>query len=36
MPIALDESTRHGVFGHYARLLVDVDLSKPLHNQILV
>ena len=36
MPISLDEPTRHKVFGHYARLLVDVDLSKPLHNNILI
>jgi hypothetical protein len=31
---ALDEPIRHRVFGHYARLLV--DLSKPLCNYILV
>lgn len=23
-------------FGHYARILVDIDLSKPLHSDILV
>jgi len=30
MPITLDEPTINRVFGHYARLLIDVDLSKPL------
>jgi len=36
MPITLGERTRHRIFGHYSRLLVDVNLSKPLHDNILV
>jgi len=36
MLITLDEPTRNRVFGHYARLLVEVDLSKPLHDNVLV
>lgn len=34
--IALDESTRSRNFGHFARLLVDIDLSGNLPNEILV
>lgn len=36
MSIILDVTTRNMAFGHYARILVDIDLSKPLHSDILV
>ncbi|AET01898.1 hypothetical protein MTR_8g022850 [Medicago truncatula] len=36
MPITLDEPNINRVFGHYAMLLVEVDLSKPLHDNVLV
>jgi hypothetical protein len=29
-PLALDESTKNRVFGHYARILVDMDLSQQV------
>jgi len=35
-PIDLDVLTRNRAFGHYARILVDVDLSKRAFNEILV
>lgn len=35
-PISLDESTRNRVLGHFARVLVDVDLSARLPSEILV
>lgn len=35
-PIAIDEMTRKRYFGHYARVLVDLDLSGELVNEILV
>lgn len=35
-PISIDEPTRNKVFGHYARVLVDIYLSGELPNQILV
>ncbi|XP_019459895.1 PREDICTED: uncharacterized protein LOC109359652 [Lupinus angustifolius] len=35
-PISLDEATSNKSFGHFARVLVDVDLKGTLPNQILV
>lgn len=35
-PIDIDGPTRNRSFGHYARILVDIDLSKPVHDEILV
>lgn len=35
-PIVLDEATNKKMFGHFARVLVDVDLSGSLREQILV
>lgn len=36
MPTNLDATTRNKSFGHYAYILIDIDLSKPLHLSILV
>ncbi|AES65336.1 hypothetical protein MTR_2g038110 [Medicago truncatula] len=36
MPITLYEPTRNRVFGPYARLLIDIDLSKPICDNVLV
>lgn len=35
-PIDLDGPTRSRAFGHYARILVDIDLSKRAYDEILV
>ena len=35
-PIDLDAPTRNRTFGHYARILVDIDLSKRAYDEILV
>jgi hypothetical protein len=35
-PLALDESTNHRTFGHYARVLVDIDLSRRIFDEITV
>ena len=35
-PISLDAPTRNWAFGHYARILVDIDLSKRVFDEILV
>ena len=35
-PIDIDGLTRNGTFGHYARILVDIDLSKRAYDKILV
>lgn len=35
-PLLIDEATQSRVFGLYARVLVDVDLSKKLFNSVLV
>ena len=35
-PIDIDGPTRNRTFGHYARILVDIDLSKRAYNEILV
>ncbi|XP_019434368.1 PREDICTED: uncharacterized protein LOC109341034 [Lupinus angustifolius] len=36
VPISLDEATSNRSFGHFARILVDVDLKGTLPSQILV
>ncbi|XP_019435277.1 PREDICTED: uncharacterized protein LOC109341759 [Lupinus angustifolius] len=35
-PISLDEATNNRTFGHFARVLVDIDLKTDLPSQILV
>jgi hypothetical protein len=35
-PIDIDGPTRNRTFGHYARILVDVDLSKKIYDEVLV
>jgi hypothetical protein len=35
-PLALDNTTLNWSFGHYARVLVDIDLSKNLFEEIFV
>ena len=35
-PIDIDGPTRNPTFGHYARILVDIDLSKRIYEEILV
>jgi len=36
VPLALDEANSNTTYGHFARVLVDVDLTCLLHEQILV
>lgn len=36
IPISIDEATRNRIYGHYARILVDVDLTEKLHEDILI
>ncbi|MCH91231.1 NBS resistance protein, partial [Trifolium medium] len=35
-PLSLDESTKNRVFGHYALILVDMDLSRRVFDEIMV
>jgi hypothetical protein len=35
-PISIDGPTRNRAFGHYARILVDIDLSERVYDEILV
>lgn len=35
-PITLDNATKNRTFGHFARILVDLDLSKRIFNEIMV
>lgn len=35
-PIDIDGPTRNRLFGHYARILVDIDLSKKAYDEVLV
>ncbi|CAL0318467.1 unnamed protein product [Lupinus luteus] len=35
-PISLDDATVNRTFGHFARVLIDIDLKSELPNQILV
>ncbi|MCI08844.1 NADPH:quinone oxidoreductase-like, partial [Trifolium medium] len=36
IPLALDEATMKRTFGHFARVLIEVDLNSDLHERILV
>lgn len=36
IPLSHDDATINKYLGHYARVLVDIDLAKPLQDQILV
>lgn len=36
VPLKLDNATTLGEFGHYARILIDIDLSSPLPEQLLI
>lgn len=36
VPIALDEATMKRTFGHFARILIEVDLNADLHDKIMV
>lgn len=35
-PLLIDNVTRHRLYGHYGRILVDLDLSKDLFYEIMV
>ena len=35
-PQLIDSATQNRVFGHYARVLVDMDLSKNIYNEVMV
>ncbi|XP_045802224.1 uncharacterized protein LOC123895782 [Trifolium pratense] len=35
-PLALDEATKKRTFGHFARILIDVDLNSNLRERILI
>jgi len=35
-PLVLDNVTSKRVFGHYARILVDIDFSKKIFDKIIV
>jgi len=35
-PLALDDSSKARLFGHYVRVLVDIDLSGKIYNTVLV
>lgn len=36
VPLSLDDATSNRVLGHFARVLVDVDLAQPLRDRIMV
>lgn len=36
LPLQIDQATREKVFGYYARVLVEVDLSGPLPTSLMV
>ena len=36
IPIRIDQNTINAEFGHYARLLIDIDLFKGLRDHLLV
>jgi len=36
MPLVLDNATSKRIFGHYARILVDIDFSKKFFHEIIV
>lgn len=35
-PLLTDEATKKRAFGHYARILVDIDLSKHIFEEVMV
>jgi len=35
-PLLIDAATQNRVFGHYARVLVDMDLSKNIFNEVMI
>jgi len=35
-PLLIDNVTRNRLYGHYARILVDLDLSKKIFYEVLV
>ncbi|MCH79558.1 NBS resistance protein [Trifolium medium] len=35
-PLMLDDATKRREFGHYARVLVDIDLSKRIYDEVMV
>jgi hypothetical protein len=35
-PLIIDSATQNRRFGHYARILVDIDLSKRIFDEIMV
>ena len=35
-PLLIDNVTRNRLYGHYARILVDLDLSKKVFYEVLV
>jgi hypothetical protein len=34
-PLMLDDTTKRTTFGHYAKVLVDIDLSKRIYDEIM-
>ena len=36
IPLKIDQNTLEGKFGHYARILVDIDLSKELTDSLMI
>lgn len=36
VPLSLDDATTNRNLGHYARVLIDIDLANPLRDEILV
>ena len=36
VPLKIDHNTIEGKFGHYARILVDIDLSKELTDSLMI
>lgn len=35
-PLTLDDATKNRIFGHFVRILVDLDLSQRIFNEIMV
>ena len=35
-PLLIDSATQNRVFGYYARILVDMDLSKQIYNEVMI
>ncbi|KAK2645063.1 hypothetical protein Ddye_020258 [Dipteronia dyeriana] len=36
IPLKFDRATLEGDYGHFVHMLIDVDLSKPLHDSIMI